>query len=165
MYFDYFLKKLYTFFWWIISTTVFFIRSKELKENLILIRNRMIQIVAVKNPGKMEGPVIVSNYGWLSDGLVDLLFQSGFEPSAEHFCSLSVAVFVVGNELLAFLEPFLQGRKILENVRIKLAFDERRKVGHEDEVSQRNGLSSREKSVAAKTIKIICNLLTLKIGL
>ena len=41
----------------------FFIRSKELKENLILIRNRMIQIVAVKNPGKMEGPVIVSNYG------------------------------------------------------------------------------------------------------
>jgi hypothetical protein len=95
----------------------------------------------------------------ISNDFGNLLLKSRIEPSAEHFSSLSIRFLIVWNELLALLEPFLQGRKIFENVWIKLAFDQRREVGHEDNVGQRKVNRSSKKS-AAKGKNTFCGSLT-----
>ena len=75
-----------------------------------------------------------------------LLGQTCLEPLSEHLGSFAIALFVVGNEFFALVEPLFQWGVILKEVRVEAALDGGGEVSHEDQVSQRNGLGSGKES-------------------
>ena len=71
-----------------------------------------------------------------------LFFEARFEPGSIKHGTFAIALFIVGDEWLAFFKPGLQGWVILEQGRVEATLNERSKVCHEDNVSKRNGLGS-----------------------